>query len=264
MERMRDPGLTKHQLAICDQELAREDAQRRHLVVALSGAHAYGFPSPDSDLDLKAIHIAPTAQLVGLNPGKQVANRLEIIEGVEIDYTSNELGRVLAGILNGDGNFTERVLGPLPMRSSAEHDALAPLVAAGLSKRLHRHYAGFASSQLRHLEAAEKPTAKKALYVLRTALTGAHVLRSGRLVTDLTELMEDAGFGDAAELVERKTRGERVQLGEEEREHWMGRCRESLDYLETARERSILPDEAPNRGEVEAFLIEMRRRYFDP
>ena len=32
--------------------LAAEEEQRRHLVVYLSGAHAYGFPSPDSDLDL--------------------------------------------------------------------------------------------------------------------------------------------------------------------------------------------------------------------
>ena len=30
------------------------------MVVLLSGAHAYGFPSPDSDLDLKAIHLADT------------------------------------------------------------------------------------------------------------------------------------------------------------------------------------------------------------
>jgi hypothetical protein len=33
----------------------------------LSGAHAYGFPSPDSDLDLKAIHVAKTADLLGFD-----------------------------------------------------------------------------------------------------------------------------------------------------------------------------------------------------
>jgi predicted nucleotidyltransferase len=38
--------------------LEEEQARREHVVVYLSGAHAYGFPSPDSDLDLKAIHVA--------------------------------------------------------------------------------------------------------------------------------------------------------------------------------------------------------------
>ncbi|HYD42485.1 MAG TPA: nucleotidyltransferase domain-containing protein, partial [Anaeromyxobacter sp.] len=28
------------------------------MVISLSGAHAYGFPSPDSDLDLKVIYVA--------------------------------------------------------------------------------------------------------------------------------------------------------------------------------------------------------------
>lgn len=51
--------LDPHAQRVADAVLAEEEGKRRHLVVALSGAHAYGFPSPDSDLDLKAIHLAP-------------------------------------------------------------------------------------------------------------------------------------------------------------------------------------------------------------
>ncbi|MEZ4465912.1 MAG: nucleotidyltransferase domain-containing protein [bacterium] len=36
------------------------------LLCAVTGAHLYGFPSPDSDLDLKGIHLAPTPTLLGL------------------------------------------------------------------------------------------------------------------------------------------------------------------------------------------------------
>ena len=39
--------------AVIDFVLGRESAHRDHVVVALSGAHAYGFPSPDSDLDMR-------------------------------------------------------------------------------------------------------------------------------------------------------------------------------------------------------------------
>ena len=38
---------TEHQRSIVDRVLDEEEAKRTHLVVALSGAHAYGFPSPD-------------------------------------------------------------------------------------------------------------------------------------------------------------------------------------------------------------------------
>lgn len=57
--------LDPRQRAAADRLLNEESAHRRHLVVSLSGAHAYGFPSPDSDLDLKAVHIAPTEALLG-------------------------------------------------------------------------------------------------------------------------------------------------------------------------------------------------------
>ena len=44
--------LTNKQRVAADRVLAEEETRHRHLVVSLSGAHAYGFPSPDSDLDL--------------------------------------------------------------------------------------------------------------------------------------------------------------------------------------------------------------------
>ena len=59
--------LTDHQTAVARTYLAARAAERHHLVVYLSGAHAYGFPSPDSDLDLKAVHIAPTGRLVAVS-----------------------------------------------------------------------------------------------------------------------------------------------------------------------------------------------------
>ena len=106
----------------------RGEARREHVVVYLSGAHAYGFPSPDSDLDLKAIHRGHDAALVGFEPPPPTFDRAEVIDGVEIDYTSNELAHALAGILAGNGNFLERVLGECA-RSLADLLAeLRPLV----------------------------------------------------------------------------------------------------------------------------------------
>jgi predicted nucleotidyltransferase len=250
--------LTPHQTAVSDRVLDEEERARRHLVVSLSGAHAYGFPSPDSDLDLKAIHVAPTRDLVGLSPPVLHANRLEVIDGVEIDYSSNELGGVLAGILAGNGNYVERVLGALALRTSAAHAALKPLVQHALSRRIHRHYAGFARGQLHEFDAAAEPTAKKLLYVIRTALTGIHVLGTGRVVTDVTELLDDYGFAEARELIAQKRAGERVVLDPQLRDKWRTRVERAFAQLDAARESSPLPEEAPNRAELEAWLLEVR------
>jgi predicted nucleotidyltransferase len=249
--------LTAEQVRVASAVLREEEGRREHLVVYLSGAHAYGFPSPDSDLDLKAIHVAPTADLLGLAPPVPTVDRAEILEGVEIDYTSNELAHALQGILGGNGNFLERVLGRTVAHASPLLSELRPLVQRSLSRKVHRHYRGFALNQLGEL--SKKPTAKKLLYVLRTTLTGIHLLETGQLETDLTRIMGDYGIGDAAQLVERKRAGERVALDEAQLEAWQPRVAALFARLDHARETSVLPEVPPDERELCDWLLTVRR-----
>jgi len=249
--------LTEAQRASSRAVIDREGARRRHVVVALSGAHAYGFPSPDSDVDLKAIHVAPTAALLGLHPSIAPADRIEMLDGVEMDYTSNELGGVLAGILKGNGNYLERVLGATSLAGSPWLESLRPLVRGALSRRVYRHYRGFAQGQRREFD--EAPTAKKLLYVLRTALTGAHLLRSGELELDVTALLDDYGLGAARALVEAKRAGERAVLPDGERARWAAEVERAIARLDEAHEASGLPEGPVNEAELDAWLIEVRR-----
>ena len=176
--------VTSHQAGVARAVLAHQETRRRHVVIYLSGAHAYGFPSPDSDLDLKCVHLAPTGDLVGLAPVDDPGDRVEVIDGVEIDYGSNELGPVLRGCIKGNGNYLERLLGELVLGGDrALLEAARPIVRQLLSRRVARHYGGFAAGQLRAFD--EKPSAKRALYVLRTTATGRHLLATGELITDL-------------------------------------------------------------------------------
>lgn len=253
--------LSPHQRAIMDRVLAEEEARREHLVVYLSGAHAYGFPSPDSDLDLKAIHVAKTRDLVGIAVPPPTVDRAEIIEEVEIDYTSNELAHALAGILEGNGNFLERILGRTAPLVSPLLAELAPIVQRSLSRRVHRHYRGFAQNQLRFLE--KEPTAKKLLYVLRTALTGVHLLERGELETDLSRMMDHYGLSEAAALIERKRAGERVGLDPDLVAAWRPRVDALFARLDAARAESVLPEAPPNEDEVLAWLVATRKKRFD-
>lgn len=249
--------LTADQSRIMERVLAQEEVKREHVVVYLSGAHAYGFPSPDSDLDLKAIHVAKTSELVGLEVPLPTSDRAEIIDGVEIDYTSNELAHALAGILNGNGNFLERVLGRLVPHRSPLLAELSDVARRALSRRVHRHYRGFAHNQLRFLE--KDPTAKKLLYVLRTTLTGIHLLREKELEPDLTQLMDRYGLADAATLIERKRAGERVALDESQVGAWMPRISGLFEQLDAACDASALPESPDNEMEARAWLISVRR-----
>jgi len=250
--------LTDIATRVAAQVVREEEGKRRHIVIALSGAHAYGFPSPDSDLDLKAIHLTPTRDLLGLHPVKEPPDRLETIDGVEVDYSSNEIRGVLAGILSGNGNYIERVLGALIPHSSAEHEQLKELAPSLLSRRVHRHYRGFAMSQRKAFEDAEEPTAKKLLYVLRTALTGTHLLGTGELRVDLTTTAAEYGYGDAHELIMAKRAGERAVLPEASRQAWLSRLDSLFELLDTSHANSVLPDEPPGADAAEEWLIATR------
>jgi uncharacterized protein len=249
--------LTTEQHAVMMRALAEESGHREHVVVYLSGAHAYGFPSPDSDLDLKAIHVAPTADLLGFEVPPPTAERAEVIDGVEIDYTSNELAHALSGILNGNGNFLERVFGRTVAKSSPLLDQLRPIAQRSLSRRVHRHYHGFAQNQLRFLE--KEPTAKKLLYVLRTTTTGIHLLETGELEPNLTHLMARYDLDDAASLIERKRAGERATIDTGLFETWRSRIDLLFNCLERARDTSSLPDGPANEAEIREWLLAVRR-----
>ena len=43
--------------------------------VTISGAHLYGFPSADSDFDLRGVHLLPLEEVVGLDPGRETVEK---------------------------------------------------------------------------------------------------------------------------------------------------------------------------------------------
>jgi predicted nucleotidyltransferase len=248
--------LTDRERSAVDRFLAEEEAKRVHVVVALSGAHAYGFPSPDSDVDVKAVHIDPTRRLLGLAPAPTGAERVLVVDGVEVDYSSNEIGGVLLGILKGNGNYAERILGRWILRAPPWLSTLQPLVRKNLSKRVHRHYRGFAVGQRQLAETGR--TAKRVLYVLRTTLTGTHLLRTGELVTDVRELWGAYGFEAAEELVQIKVSGEKAVLADGVWERWRGDLDRAFRTLDEANEAAVLPENPVDPDALDEWLMDIR------
>lgn len=189
-------------------------------------------------------------------------DRIETIEGVKIDYTSNELAPVLSGILAGNGNFLERVLGRSFLRRTATFDEVVPLVQRVVSKRLSRHYRGFAIGQVGVFE--KEPTVKKLLYVLRTLLAGTHLMQTGLLEPDLPTLLREHALREAEPLVAVKKAGERLGPEPALVEAWRPRIASLFEAHDAAVDTSALPVEPDPRAvaDLEALLIALRRARF--
>lgn len=229
------------------------------LQCGVTGAHAYGFLSPDSDVDLKGLHLAPTEQLLGLDTPKETHDVLVDFEGVEHDLTTHEAGKALGLLTRGNGNVLERLLSPLQLVESAEVEALRELARGTVSTRFAGHYRGFFSGVRR--EHTRAPKVKSMLYAYRVALTGVHLLRTGELEMDVRPLADRYGFPELHELVLRKQRGEeKGALDPASDERFRARWEELDTMLERALAESRLPSEVPNRDAMSAWLVALRRR----
>jgi hypothetical protein len=60
------------------------------LFVTLSGSHLYGFPSADSDFDLRGVHVVPAPQMLGLDqPAETVETKTEV-DGFEDEMVTHD------------------------------------------------------------------------------------------------------------------------------------------------------------------------------
>src|ERR1017187_10526308 len=88
------------------------------LFVTISGAHLYGFPSPDSDYDLRGVHLLPLTDVVGLKTGQETVEKSGIHDGLEIDLVTHDARKFFSLMLKKNGYVLEQVFSPL---RSEEH-----------------------------------------------------------------------------------------------------------------------------------------------
>jgi len=63
----------------------------RLVFATVSGAHLYGFPSPDSDYDLRGCHVLPIWEVVGLDPGRETVESSTTEDGLEVDLVTHDV-----------------------------------------------------------------------------------------------------------------------------------------------------------------------------
>ena len=204
----------------------------------VSGAHLYGFASVDSDLDLRACHVLPVTEVVGLFTGAETLQIDGWHDGVELDVVSHDLLKFAQMLNSRNGYVLEQLLSPLVVVTSDVHEELKSLVPGLLTRHHAHHYLGFAAGQEKLYTKTGK--LKPALYTLRVLLTGRHLMQTGKLETDLNILGADLPY--VPELIAVKREAEHGPFPPDAKaavERDIPRLRADL---EAARDSSHLPE----------------------
>jgi predicted nucleotidyltransferase len=231
------------------------------LFATISGAHLYGFPSPDSDFDLRGAHILPLERVVGLEVSDETVEDSRIIEGMEMDIVSHDVRKFFALLLKKNGYVLEQLFSPLIVLGTPEHEELKRIANGCITRHHSHHYFGFAETQW-NLFAKENPRrVKPLLYVYRVLLTGIHLMRTGRIEANIRVLNEEFRLPYIDELVARKVaRPEQSSLDAGDFAFYEAEYQRLRATLQEAHDASALP-EAPSeqtRDSLNRLLVRIR------
>ncbi len=253
------------------------------LFATISGAHLYGFPSPDSDFDLRGAHVLPLERVVGLEMQDETVEDSRVIDGLEMDIVSHDVRKFFGLLLKKNGYVLEQLFSPLIVQTTPEHAELKaiccpkafdaspnPLPGRGgegsrtgvITRHHSHHYFGFAETQWKLFLKESPRRVKPLLYVYRVLLTGIHLMRTGVIEANLVALNADFRLPYIAELIERKTKGENTTLTDADTAFHEAEYHRLRAELQAAHDASTLP-EAPDdatRQALNDLLLRVRLR----
>lgn len=152
----------------------------RLLLAVESGSRAWGFPSPDSDYDVRFIYIRPRDWYLALAPGRDVIE--QPIED-EIDLNGWDVRKALGLLVKGNAVVSEWIDSPIRYRVADPAIAQLAALADELldARACGWHYANSGTQAAdRWLDGADPVPVKRYFYALRPALT----IRALRLAPD--------------------------------------------------------------------------------
>ncbi|TVT43022.1 nucleotidyltransferase domain-containing protein [Hymenobacter setariae] len=152
---------------------ALRDLEAQHNIRILyaceSGSRAWGFPSPDSDYDVRFIYVHPLAWYLGLDEGPDT---LSFPVDDELDLGGWELRKTLRLLRGSNAALFEWLQSPIVYHEAPGFQAqLAPLLpqAFNLKAGLH-HYLGQLRRGVEEDLVTEEVRLKRLFYALRSAL----------------------------------------------------------------------------------------------
>jgi len=151
------------------------DVETRHAVRVLyaveSGSRAWGFPSPDSDYDVRFIYVHPRDWYLSVNEARDVIE--EGVDAMDFDVAGWDLRKALRLFLKANPALWEWLVSPIVYRDEGEvAQRMREIARESYSpKALAHHYLSVArEKERRTIASKETVKAKKYVYVLRPLL----------------------------------------------------------------------------------------------
>ncbi|UOQ50726.1 nucleotidyltransferase domain-containing protein [Hymenobacter cellulosivorans] len=183
------------------------DHDIRILYACESGSRAWGFPSPDSDYDVRFIYLRRPGWYLTLDDGPDTLN-FPVDE--ELDLAGWDLRKALKLLRSSNAALFEWLQSPAVYYAAPEFlPAVQPLLAGTFNLRagLH-HYLGLVRRGLETDLTGEAVRLKRLFYALRSALAARWIRTRHALppieFTRLRELLPAALSPEVDELLERK------------------------------------------------------------
>jgi predicted nucleotidyltransferase len=229
------------------------------LFATISGAHLYGFPSPDSDYDLRGAHLLPLTKVIGLQLGAETLEKSGVHDGLEIDLVTHDARKFFGLLLKNNGYVLEQLFSPLIVHTTPEHEELKAIAVQCITRNHAHHYFGFAETQWRLFAKEDPPRVKPLLYVYRVLLTGTHLMQTGVIEANLPRLNEIAKLSYLDELIQRKVSGaEKERLSQADLDFYRLEVERLRDRLQQAHEASALPEAPRGAAALHDLLVKLR------
>ena len=127
-------------------ERARAEHGARILLAIESGSRAWGFPSPDSDFDVRFIYVLPTEKYLSLSPPRDVIE--QPIEGL-FDINGWDLRKALNLLLKANPVLSEWMRSPIIYSEEASFREQIAALLETVDERptAHHHYLSLLTQQ---------------------------------------------------------------------------------------------------------------------
>lgn len=146
------------------------------LLACETGSRAWGFPSPDSDYDVRFIYKHKTDWYVSLNESKDTLEMM--FDNNEIDLSGWDLKKSLNLLWKSNAALLERIQSPIIYISNNEFvEGINDLAKGTYSKiaTMH-HYLNMAKNMFEEVKGKESVKLKKLFYALRTSIACRWIL----------------------------------------------------------------------------------------
>ncbi|MEQ9548529.1 MAG: nucleotidyltransferase domain-containing protein [Coleofasciculus sp. G3-WIS-01] len=232
------------------------------LFVTISGAHLYGFPSPDSDYDLRGSHILPIQEVVGLETGCETIEVSEIRDNLELDIVTHDIKKFFSLLLKKNGYVLEQLYSPLIVHTTPEHEELSAIAKGCITRHHSHHYLGFARTQWRLFEKECPRRVKPLLYVYRVLLTGIYLMKTGEVEANVLRLNQEFNLSYISDLIAQKLAGaEQSKIEDTDIEFHRGEYERLYEELEQVSQSSKLPAAPSAKDALNNLLIRLRLNY---